>query len=249
MWSVGSEPAQVYIGRTTVGVWAPGTPPCDVRWEAVASAQEGWQRALTLLSELELKTRRRRVAVWLSGALARPFMFEPVQGLRRRSEAIQIAAGLAPEATGLEGPSEVWMDDWSPQRASLAIAFDRGLRTDLEAAATQQGIRLMSLRPWWTRALNEALAHASTDLRLLAADEPDSMTLICGVDGQFGSASSFSPKPEPSQTAAVLTRALLGADATAAQAARAVLSTEVAVDVIDATALSRPFASRTELLA
>ena len=150
----------------------------------------------------------------------------------------------------MEGPSEVWMDDWSPQRASLAIALDQSLQTNVEAAAKEQGIRLMSLRPWWTCALNEALADASTDLRLLAVDEPDAMTLICGSERQFSSVASFVPKPEPSQTDALMTRTLLAADATAVQGVRAVLSTEVATAALDTTAVSsRPFAPRLERLA
>lgn len=250
MWSVGSEPAKVYLGLGTVGVWVPGTLPDETRWESVTSPNEGWLRALALLSELEPKPRGRRVALSLSGALARPFMFEPVQGLRRWSEAVQIAAGLAPEATGLDGICEIWMDDWSPQRPCLAIAFDKGLRADIERTAKEQGVGLRSLQPWWTCALNEAVRSSSKDLRLLAVEEPDAMTLICGSDGQFRSVASFAPKPEPSQIGALLTRALLAANATAVQGVRAALSIGVVTGLLDTpTVPQRPFAPRLEHLA
>ena len=249
MWLAGSEAAQIYLGQTTVGVWS-GSTDSGVRWAAAASAHEGWVRGLELLAELKSKLRRRRVVVLLSGALARPFIFEPVNGLRRWSEAQQVAAGVAPEATGLAGPCDVWLDDWRPEKRCIAVAVDRGLRESIENSARERKIRLGAIRPWWTVALDEAVREQSSAAQLLAVEEADALTLLCGRDSGFDSVASYAPRPDASQTEALLTRALLAADVAATEGLRAVLMAGPDAEVREAAdTVMVPFGARLERLA
>lgn len=218
----GSEPSQVYLGRTQVGVWSPAWTGVGAQWLSTGSAQEGWAQGIELLRH-EGQPRRQRVAVWLSGALARPFVFEPVRGLRRWSEALQVAAGLAPEATGLEGPCEVWLDDWMPGKSCIAIAIDRGLRETIESTARSERLRLTAIRPWWAAALNEAMKSQTPARGLLAIEELDALTVLSGGEGVFTSAACYSPRPDPTQTEALLTRALMAANVAASDGLRAKL--------------------------
>lgn len=249
MWWAGSEAAQVYLGPASVGVWSPASSDAGVQWRSAASAQEGWAQGIELLLQLEPRPRRRRVAVWLSGTLARPFIFEPVQGLRRWSEALQVAAGLAPEATGLDGPCEVWLDGWAPGKPCIAIAIDGGLRDAIESLARSRNVRLTALRPWWVAALNEAVRKEAVTMRLLAVEEPDALTVLCGADAGSTAAASYAPRPDPAQTDALLTRALLAANVSAADGLRATIqdSTPDRDGVVDVW--TAPFDVRLERLA
>ena len=236
----GSEPSQIYLGQTQVGVWSPAWTDDGVQWLSTGSAQEGWAQGVELLRH-EGQPRRQRVAVWLSGALVRPFVFEPVQGLRRWSEALQVAAGLAPEATGLDGPCEVWLDDWMPGKSCIAIAIDRGLREAIESTAKSERIRLTAIRPWWVAALNEAVKSQAPARGFLAIEELDALTVLSGGAGVFTSAACYSPRPDPTQMEALLTRALMAANVAVADGLRAKLDDEATSGHKDAEASQRGF--------
>lgn len=227
LWA-GSEPSQIYLGQTRVGVWSTASADAGVRWLPVGSAQEGWARGIELLRQ-DGQPKRQRVKVWLSGALARPFVFEPVQGLRRWSEALQVAAGLAPDATGLGGPCEVWLDDWAPSRSCIAVAVDRGLRELIESSARTEKLRLTAIRPWWTEALREVIRAEAWTTGLLAVEEVDALTVLSGDGGVLAAASCYSPRPDSAQTEALLTRALMAANVMSANGRRARLREEEAL--------------------
>ena len=242
VWLAGSDTSEVYLGRTAAAVWTLGSSDAGPQWLSAESAQQGWGQAVEVLAQAEPRKRRRRVAVWLSGALARPFMFRPVQGLRRWSEALQVAAGLAPDATGLNGPCEVWLDDWIPDRPCIAVAVERELRDAIEAAARNSRVRLTALGPWWVAALNDSVQKHPESANLVAINEPDALTVVSGRGGRFDSAASFAPRPEPNQIEALLTRTLLSADLTSAQGMRAMMTSA-------AEASSQPFGVSLEPLA
>lgn len=210
MWWAGSEKAQIYLGQTSVGVFDSSSHGDGVQWLPATSAHDAWAKAWEVLNKSERRSRR-RIVVLLSGALCRPFMFGPVDGLRRWSEAVQLAAGLAPEATGLDGPCEVWLDHWTPGRPCIAVAVDRGLRDALETVARREGAALVAVKPWWAIALNEVARQKQPVARMLAVEEADVLTVLCGSGEGFVSAASYVPKPDLVQTAAVLMRGQLAA--------------------------------------
>ena len=224
LWA-GSEPSQIYLGQTRVGVWSTSSPDVGVQWLSAESAQDGWARGIERLRQ-DGQPKRQRVKVWLSGALARPFVFEPVQGLRRWSEALQVAAGLAPDATGLEGPCEVWLDDWAPGKSCIAVAVDRGLRELIESSAKTEKLRLTAIRPWWAEALREVVRAEASTTGLLAVEEVDALTVLSGDGGVLAAASCYSPRPDSTQTEALLTRALMAANVMSANGRRASLREE-----------------------
>lgn len=221
MWWAGSEPLQMYLGQATVAVWAPAVASAGVQWLSTETVQEGCARGMELLNTGERRPRRDRLAVWLSGTLARPFIFEPVQGLRKWSEAQAIAASLAPEVTGLQGPCDVWLDDWSPGKSCIAIAHDRSVRELLESSARANGVRLTALCPWWVKALNEARRKDATSTRILAVEEIEALTILSGGHARFEAAASYVPRPNEDQTKALVTRALLNAYALGSDGVRA----------------------------
>ena len=220
----GSDEALVYLGLNAVGVAdSRVASAADVRWLPTGSPLEGWRKAIDQLKPIRRTWRRRRVAVRLSGALARPFILAPVQGLRRWHEAVQVAATLAMEATGLAGPCEVWLDGWSVDRPCLAVAIERELRDAIELTAETAALRLTALEPWWGAALRDAGDRLEA-VRLLTVEDTDSLTLLTGsADPGFASAAGYIPRPDAARKEALLTRALFAADLTVDHGLRAVL--------------------------
>ena len=221
MWWAGSEPSQMYLGQTSVAVWAPAIARAEVQWLSTETVHEGCARGMELLNAGERRPRRHRLAVWLSGTLARPFIFEPVRGLRKWSEAQAIAAGLAPEVTGLQGPCNVWLDDWSPGKSCIAIAHDRSVSDLLESSVRANRVWLTAVCPWWVKALNEARQTDATSTRILAVEELEALTILSGGNARFEAAASYVPRPNAGQTKALVTRALLNANALGSDGVRA----------------------------
>lgn len=225
LWA-GTE-AQVYLGQTEVGVWTPLANHCDVQWLNCVSAIEGWGHGVDLLWQLNPSPRKQHVALWLSGALARPFILQAVEGLGRWSEAAQVAAGVAPDATGLLGPCDVWLDHWKPDVACLAIAFDRSTRSTIEQVARDKRVRLTAMRPWWVNAVNRSAKELGPQTRLLAVEETDALTVLVGTDGRLTWASSLAPRPQAGQMEDALTRAMLATNVSAVNARRTRMGTRL----------------------
>jgi len=237
----GSEVAQVYLGRQTAGVVDPlATASAGTVWMAGDSVEDCWRRAIESL--VPKKWRKRRIDLVLSGALARPFMMAPVAGLRSWREAEQVAASLAPDATGLMGPCEVWLGDWSPNRPSLVVAIDIGVRQLIEATARELGVRLAGLRPWWATALRQA-SQQTPATRLLAAEDTDALTVLTGENEGFGSATTYAPCPHPDQIGALFARLGLASGVEPDRAVRATLLTSETVEA------AAPFAAHWGLAA
>lgn len=231
MWWAGSRSWQLYLGRSVIGIAEPSEAPC---WIDVGSLDEGWRVVEAKLAEKGSRRQVLRVGlkVFLSGALARPFVIPPVTGVRRWRELLQIAEGLAPEATGLAGPCAVWLATAKAGEACLAVAAERVLVNEIASQAARLRMRLLSSEPWWTLALNEALTRSPAP-KLLAVEDSDALTILSGDNGAFASAATYAPPPPPGQLQALLARATLNeeADATAA--------------VLTARLAREPFVSRT----
>lgn len=206
MWSAGSECAHVYVGQSIAG----GLRRADgqsrsVRWSPTSSPLQGWEEAVDWLSQpLPAGAAVRRARVWLSGSLARPFMFGPVEGLRHEREAIDLAHSLAPEATGMAGPCLVWLDSWLPGGSCVAIAIERELRDAIESFAKKRHLRLASLRPWWAGVLDESVGSPDP-CQMLAIEDTDSLTVISGR-GKVDSIGTYLPPPPATERAAILAR-------------------------------------------
>lgn len=209
MWSAGSSLAHVYVGHSIAGVSRTvAGADADRAWMPCASALQGWQLAAEMLSSGN-GLRRPRIRLWLSGGLARPFLFGPVEGLTRWAEAVEVAANLAPDSTGMAGPCLVWLDAWQAGHACVAVAMQQQLRDGIESVAKRHRLRLAGLRPWWAAVLDSAVESSEQACRLLAVDEPDSLTILSGSEAALDSASSHVPAPAPEFLRSALTRRTL----------------------------------------
>lgn len=203
--SLASRDAQVYLGLNSAGVWGgPGAPTESARWVPCISPLDGWAQACRLLAEKGTGVRRTRL--WLSGALVRPFVLQSIEGLRNATEAFRLATAVAPERTGLDGTCAVWMDRWRPGEATACAAMNQELRNEIEASCAPHRRILSGLGPWWVMALRSVLADESRSTRLVAIDDTDAVTILCGRGGEFTSAMSVLPKPDHTQIRPMVAR-------------------------------------------
>lgn len=200
MWSAGSE-QHLYLDR--VATEGAGLGDVLRRWKE--ALPEGGRR---------IKAR-----VWLSGALARPFMMAPVEGLRNRVEADRAAQAMAPAETGLEGNCLVWLDAWKPAQPCLVVAVQQDIIAALQAAAIEASIGLRSVQPWWNWALSEQLKRKGA-IRMLAAVERDALTVLAS-DGQgITFAQSCCPVPAAGRIEAQLRRQAVSQGVSASEVIR-----------------------------
>lgn len=202
MWSAGSE-QHLYLDSSEL--------------QALDAVMRDWKGALPP------EAKRSVAHIWLSGALAVPFMLPPIEGLRNRAEAQRLAESSAPVEAGLQGSCTVWLDAWKPGRPCLAVAVQQELVAAIQAAASGAGIKLKSMQPWWNWALSDHL-HRKGAVRLLAVIEEDALTVI-GSDGErVTSAQSQRPRPAPERIDAQLRRQAVSLDVSIAEVLRVSMS-------------------------
>lgn len=204
MWWVGSEPVDVYLGLADGGFAVGGQP---VAWAAHGDAAQWFAEAR---KHLRSRWRKPRVRVWLSGALARPFVWGPVQGLASWQEVELAAQNAAPDATGLAGPCVVSVDEW-PASPVLVVAVEANTCAGIIDGARRAGVHVQSIRPWWAGALDRRLlAEPSTPV--FAASDTDALTVLTTSDDGWQAAHSVLPLPGAGQAEPLLDRLLLGVD-------------------------------------
>jgi hypothetical protein len=205
VWWAGNKATDIYLGTRAIAVSDASTP-------VVVTEVDGFDAALGALSRwLNAVPVRRRLRVWLSGGLCRPFLLPAVQGVVSARETQTVAAALAPQHTGLPGPCAVFIEHALP----LAVAVQESrVRQIHDLVATAAGRhQLLSIRPWWAEVLRYALAREPA-LTALGVQDCDSMTLLMGRErGGFDSAATYSPVVDQRTAQSVLTRALLSAEA------------------------------------
>ncbi len=217
----GSEIVQLYLGTSRVAMSGHvASSPGEVQWLAADSPVHGLELALAHLDSRRWRWHRPRLAISLSGALAPPFLLEPVTGVAQIHDARQIATHMAQEATGLEGPCVVWLDAWSAGRPCLCVAMERAMRDAIESTSRHSGARLVGLRPWWMLAFNHAVDRGRAADALLLVDDTDAATILIGAAGALATAASYSPRPEPQELRALTVRALLTSNVESGSASR-----------------------------
>jgi hypothetical protein len=141
---------------------------------------------------------RKTAHVWVSGALARPFIFGPVTGLKGWREAHQAAAAAAPAACGLAGPCTVVLEADPSAGPVLATAMDVQALRGIESAAHARGLRMASIRPAWTLA-TELRGLGATGNVMLGCREHGALTVLCWRDGAWMFAATSAPVPTADQ--------------------------------------------------
>lgn len=208
MWSGGSKVSDVYLGTRALAV-------CEAGASVLATDVESFEAALGGFAQwLDAVPSRRRLRLWLSGGLCRPFIVPSVQGVANESEIQTVASALAPQHTGLTGPCTVFVERNAVSAPVVAVAVqeDRIRRIhDLMASAARKP-KLLSIRPWWAEVLRHSLVHEPT-LAALGVQDCDSMTVLIGREaGRFETAATYSPITDQGTAQSVLMRALLSAD-------------------------------------
>lgn len=223
----GSEPWDMFLGVAGSGLARRGDPPI---WKDHTDPVHALGERFDELRQQRGAWRRPRARIWLSGALARPFLLEPLAGLSGTREVLAVAEARAPEATGLPSPCMVWLERATADQPRLAVAYARDLNAAVLDAARHSKVRLATLRPWWALALGEALAH-KPDTGLFAAEDGDSITLLSACADTWLTADTYVPKPEAEQAEAIITRRAFAAGLPSDAVWRARLNMELRPDV------------------
>jgi hypothetical protein len=161
--------------------------------------------------------------------VARPFIVQPVPGLRSWTEARRLAEALAPDETGLAGPCEVWLDAAPAGHALLGVAIETATREIIERVLAAHGVRAVAMRPWWTVALARAL-DAQPALSRIVVAEPESLVVLAGRDGVFSATATCAPLPSPEHAAAWLQRSVLSLGIADGEGVRVALSSGAGLD-------------------
>jgi hypothetical protein len=235
-----ATPYDVYVGSRGFAVCR-GVEKLHARW--VADLRESLQALATWLSEDEAK---RKLRIWLSGGLCRPFLVSSVPGISGEEEWRRIATAMAPMQCGLEPPCRVWLSP--PEKkghARVAVALEEAVLTRLlevvQAAARKH--RIASIRPWWSEVLRLALQREPA-APVLAVRDCDALTVLVGSGQQFDSAATLSPVFDAETAEAALARMLMTADVAAEQGLQAQLS--LTMDHIEPGKAAAPLAALTE---
>lgn len=226
MWSVGTEPYDLYLGSNQGGLHYRGAGIEVASHQDISAAAARWFPKVA-----DSRTSRWRapaVRLWLSGRLARPVVFEPPQGLRRWSELEQLAttAARVELRTEEQGLLRVLVEAWRGAGPALAVACDVAALEALHGAAKASGVRLASIRPWWAGLLDSGRLPDIARIRMLAARDSDVLTLL-SVDpqGAWSSVDTYDPAPETSRIDQLLARRLVAEDLTEADLCRVEMDT------------------------
>jgi hypothetical protein len=188
VWWDRSEIAEAYISPSCLGVTSLSTS--SAIWRDTTSIADSCSNLADVLSEAPF-TMCGRVRVWLASTLTRPMIVPASAGVRNAKEAKVFAAMIAADATGMEHPVRIWIDGWRRDEATLAVAVNESLLTDvsramqhaLERRALHQQVNslrrlsLISLRPWWNKVLNDELKASFNGEKRLgwSLSEPDGL--------------------------------------------------------------------------
>lgn len=193
--SSAAEPVELYVGLRECWRAGTATTPEARRFDSPAAALEGMG-----------SSSRGRLRVWLSGALARPFLVGPIAGLRRRREALEAARAVAGALAG-SGALEVVLEGWPGQKAALAIASPSATMVELGALCVRLRLRTAFIRPWWCRVL-EAMPQA-TQVTAVAIEDGDALTILRDSGSEWLTARTYHPKPATDQLAQAISRLAL----------------------------------------
>lgn len=218
MWSVGRDSLDIYIGSTEGGLSMHGG---SHQWISYDDVRAGVETLFAQAAESSKSTWRlqRSARVWFSGAIARPFLLEPIAGLRGWDEARSFAQSAAEEAVGIPGPCSVELEAWPGSGPVLVTAMSEELLESIESVAAQHRLRVRSMRPWWAAAFNEVAAK-DEGIRLVSISDDESMVLLGRKEGRFETASCYTPGTSDEQTSRLLSRLSLVAGAGVGQVSR-----------------------------
>lgn len=222
----GFDVLDVYLGSDK-GALVRAVGP--VVWRDHARAEVGLSDLLKGVAGTRRMWPAPRVRLWLSGGLARPFVFEPPVGLKNAAELLKLARARAAQASGLTPPCEVCLSDTTVGHRQLAVVLNGDLHQALVAVASKTGARLISVQPWWARVQYKVLRE-QPELQALTVVDTDSVTMLAATQSEWVAAQSYVPTPEGPQLQALVVRFLLSSNCAKSQSARVSLDAAAAAN-------------------
>jgi hypothetical protein len=192
VWWDRSELVDVYLAPTSIGLASRLVD--EVSWIETAGLNDTITRLAGALTRAPWRSCG-RVRVWLGSMLARPLMLPSASGARNREEAKGLAAMLAPDATGLDGPVRVWANAWKESRGGLAVVMPASVWTALGSAIDQtrterartrhedvaRSLELVSVRPWWNQVMDAAIEDSARDSRCIGWSLTEGRGVVHGI--------------------------------------------------------------------
>jgi hypothetical protein len=169
--------------------------------------------------------KRTPLTVLLSGALAQPFVFGPVQGLRGWREAHAAATAAAPSACDIDAACQVSVQGDPRTTAALTTAVANATLDTLYAVAAGRGLKVRSVRPLWAVAIERAGA-AARQATMFACRDRDALIVLSDDGQQWRHASVH--RPAPGDLQALLRRTMMGLDLEAGHCVLADVTSEFA---------------------
>jgi hypothetical protein len=173
----------------------------------VADCEEGLAALVQQLIDLGAP---RKINFWLSASLCRPVKIASVTGILSYQERRLLAESTAIAGSGLTAPCRVWLNNAVATETGPAVVVEEAVLTSIKKASSSVGARAVSIRPWWARALDAALA-ANPVLSSLGIWEAKTLTVLTGSGDAFSSAQTFTQVGSVELASAAFSRALISA--------------------------------------
>ncbi|KPC55346.1 hypothetical protein [Amantichitinum ursilacus] len=197
MWLARSKQLEIYLGQTLVGIRCPEAS--EAQWWPLALAADGLTELIARAAILRPAGAQARI--WLSAALARPFVLPADRGASNAMELQALANLIGGDLMSPPAVPKVWSSGRTGRADQLAAVMDRHLFDALIARFAEVGVTLGAISPWWEAALQAdpetpqrakkrewlrpapgAIENATP--KIWALHEPDGFTLLAYRSGQ-----------------------------------------------------------------
>lgn len=217
MWLAWSEMVDVYLGQglamlrlaktETVVLRLPPTLPLE---RVLAKLADSLPPAQTSgKSTKSTVTTRRKLRISLSAVLCPPIAYSAPPEVKRWDERQKIANATA--AYSMDVSVEQLRCEIAPLRCGIAAALPATFISEVEHWASQQQMRLHSVRPLWATATQCATAR-QPEVQGLLLQEPDAWTLLSDNGQGMLHAATLAMSSDPSVVQTDLRRWLVSAN-------------------------------------
>ena len=192
MWWDRSEPLEIYLSDSVAGRGATAAAPAH--WVETSGLDESIRQVASWLAP-PAGTGVRRVRVWLSPSLARPYLVPAGAGARNKREVQALATAMASDATGIDGEFRLWLERWRADEQTLAVAMPlsvwqglhdvvgarNALRTTIPRNERLPAIEIVSMRPWWNLPVDSLVSESRSEASRIGWSLSDGAGILHGV--------------------------------------------------------------------
>lgn len=207
LWA--GEPIDAYVGERRIALWRSSTAVGV--WEVVDGPKALGEHLRSGVHK-ERWALRPAVRVWLSGALARPFLMSAVTGLKSWAEARAVAAKRFTQEGGQGGESSIWLEELPLHGDVLGVAVAKSTLDALQQSVAGASMRATSVRPWWAFAL-DGVRDRLAEVEVVAIADTDSLVILASEAEQWREVVVHEPRPSGPQAEAAIRRQVVSAHA------------------------------------